>query len=35
MDFACWDSYPQWESTLNDVETAQFFAFEHDLNARS
>lgn len=31
MDFACWDSYPQWESTLNDVETAQFFAFEHDL----
>lgn len=31
MDFVCWDSYPQWESTMKDVETAQFFSFEHDL----
>ncbi|MGI5885588.1 MAG: beta-galactosidase [Candidatus Spyradocola sp.] len=31
LDFACWDSYPQWESTENDVEIAQFFSFEHDL----
>ena len=31
MDFACWDSYPQWENTMNDVGIAQFFSFEHDL----
>ena len=31
MDFACWDSYPQWENTMNDVSIAQFFSFEHDL----
>ena len=31
MDFVCWDSYPQWESTENDIATAQFFSFEHDL----
>lgn len=31
VDFVSWDSYPQWESTQNDVATAQFFAFEHDL----
>ncbi len=31
LDFASWDSYPQWENTEKDVETAQFFSFEHDL----
>ena len=31
LDFVCWDSYPQWESTENDIATAQFFSFEHDL----
>ena len=31
LDFASWDSYPQWENTMNDVKTAQFISFEHDL----
>lgn len=31
IDFASWDSYPQWESNDNDIATAQFFAFEHDV----
>jgi len=31
IDFACWDAYPQWSDSEEDIELAQFFSFEHDV----